>query len=89
MAEVPIEQCPECQKDLCGVVEVSSGIIGGINFVVMKETPDRNWIECDACAKIICKACCTFPDSGYCDKCFFLYKIETSLSQTQNGFSRT
>jgi len=73
------EVCPGCRRQLEGVVVVSSAMVGGINFVVMEETPDRNWIECDACGKVICKNCCVFPDSGYCDRCYFTYKIEPNL----------
>lgn len=79
MLNLPIEACPKCQSELQGAIEVSSAIVGGINFVVMEETPDRNWIECDACGKVICKKCCVFPDSGYCDRCFFICKIEPYL----------
>ena len=69
------EVCPKCQRRLEGAIEVSSGIVGGVNFVVMQETPDRNWIDCDGCGKVLCKKCCTMPDSGYCDRCFYDYKI--------------
>lgn len=86
LPDLPVNQsvkkagfCPNCKKELLGAIEVSSAVVGGINFVVMEETSDRNWIECDACAKTICKACCVFPDSGYCDRCYFTYKIEPHL----------
>lgn len=70
------EVCPECGRQLVGAIETSSAVVGGIQFVVMDETPDRNWITCDACNQTICKACCIMPDSGYCNGCFIEYKIE-------------
>ncbi len=75
MSNQVIEDCPQCSKKLIGVIEVSSAIVGGIKLVVMKETPDRNWILCDSCNQTICKSCCVVPDSGYCDKCFSKLKI--------------
>ncbi|MGI8467430.1 MAG: hypothetical protein ACR2N3_03160 [Pyrinomonadaceae bacterium] len=74
------EVCPECERALEGAIEVSSAEIGGLNIVVMRETTDRNWIECDGCGKMICKNCCLFPGGGYCNSCFFKYEIEPHLS---------
>ncbi len=76
MGNDALEHCPECNRLLLGAVETSSAVVGGMQFVVIEETLDRNWITCDACNLTICKACCVKPDSGYCDKCFFKYKIE-------------
>ncbi len=73
------ETCSGCKQELVGALEVSEAQVGGINFVVIGETPDRNWIACDGCNKTICKSCCVKPDSGYCDSCFIKYKIEPYL----------
>ena len=70
------DHCPKCGRVLTGAIETSSAVVCGIQFVVMEETPDRNWITCDACNKTLCKKCCIMPDSGYCDYCFFEYKIQ-------------
>lgn len=85
------EVCPECKRELKGAIEVSSISLGGLNVVVMHETPDRNWIECDSCGKTLCKSCCIFPSSGYCNRCFFKLKIEPYLpvlsgQQGDSGF---
>ncbi len=71
-----LERCPKCSRELLGAIETSSAEVSGIQFVVIRETTDRNWIACDACNQTICKACCVMPDSGYCNTCFFKYKIE-------------
>lgn len=74
-----MEACPGCRRELLGAIETSAAVVGGIQFVVMKETSDRNWIICDGCNLTVCKGCCVMPDSGYCDRCFFKYKIEPHL----------
>lgn len=76
MANSTLENCPKCSRIFTGAIETSSATVGGIQFVVMRETSDRNWIACDGCNQIVCKHCCIMPDSGYCDGCFFKYKIE-------------
>lgn len=75
MAHLEDEACPKCRKQLTGAIETAAAVVGGIQFVVMRETPDRNWIICDGCNKTVCKSCCIIPASGYCDKCFFEHKI--------------
>lgn len=74
-----LENCPKCNKQLVGVIEVSSSLVGGVSVVVMEETRDRNWIVCDFCNQTVCKSCCVMPDSGYCDACFFELKIASNL----------
>lgn len=74
------ESCPNCETELIGEVKVRSAQVGVFNFVVMEETSDRNWIQCDVCNKVICKDCCKSPDSGYCDGCFYRLKIAPALS---------
>ena len=75
MAFLDVENCPKCSKELTGAIETSAAVVGGIQMVVMRETPDRNWIICDGCNQTVCKSCCVMPDSGYCDRCFLEYKI--------------
>lgn len=69
------QYCPKCNREFTGAIETASAVLAGITLVVMQETPDRNWIICDGCAQTICKQCCVMPDSGYCDSCFYEYKI--------------
>lgn len=75
----PPEYCTGCRRQLTGAVEVSAGVVDGIETVTMQETPDRNWIQCDYCNRTVCKNCCTIPDSGYCDACYFEFKIKPHL----------
>ncbi len=79
MANPEMDNCPVCNCLLTGAIETSSAEVGGIQFVVMEETSDRNWIICDFCNEVVCKNCCVKPDSGYCDRCFFRFKIEPYL----------
>ena len=80
MAHKGQKHCPKCERKLIGEVKVSSAQVGSFNFVVVEETSDRNWIECDACSKLLCKNCCALPDSGYCDWCFYKMKIAPALA---------
>jgi hypothetical protein len=61
--------CPKCRKELIGVIEIVKTETEGIPTIMMKETPDRNWIQGDVCNLVVCKACCRNPKSGYCNRC--------------------
>lgn len=80
MTNLQDETCPKCNKQLTGAIETVSATVGGIQFVVMHETGDRNWIICDRCNTTVCKSCCVVPEAGYCNRCFFDYKIAPFLS---------
>lgn len=66
--------CPECRRVLIGAIEVREIEVFDIPTIGLEETPDRNWIQCDACGLVICKACCLNPKSGFCDKCLALQR---------------
>jgi hypothetical protein len=61
--------CPKCSKPLEGAVEVIRFTHRGLPLLLLRETPDRNWIRCKGCGKNRCKQCCRYPDSGYCNRC--------------------
>ena len=61
--------CPECKRVLIGAVEIVKTESFGIPTIRFEETPDRNWIQCDACSLIVCKKCCLNPKSGFCNRC--------------------
>ena len=63
------EICPQCRKLLVGAVEVIETTTGGIPTILLRETADRNWIECDSCGLIVCKSCCRNAASGLCNAC--------------------
>lgn len=71
------EHCPKCHRELVGDIELESAILGDINFMVFRETPDRNWIQCDSCSQTLCKSCCVMPDTGYCNRCYYKINIES------------
>lgn len=64
MAFLEIENCPKCKRQLTGAIETSASVVGGIQFVVTEETPDRNWIICDSCNQTVCKSCCVMPTTS-------------------------
>ena len=61
--------CPQCRKPLVGAVEVIETTTEGIPTILLEETSDRNWIQCDSCSLIICKSCCRDAASGLCNDC--------------------
>lgn len=61
--------CPNRRKVFTGVIEIVNTETDGIPTILMRETPDRNWIQCDVCNLVVCKACCQNPKSGYCNCC--------------------
>jgi len=61
--------CERCGREIHGQLGVVDGAIGGVAVVIIRETSPRNWICCDACAVMLCHACCQRPESGYCDAC--------------------
>jgi hypothetical protein len=61
--------CLKCRKPLVGAIEVIETTTEGIPTILLQETSDRNWIQCDACNLIICKACCLNAASGFCNDC--------------------
>lgn len=76
-----ISLCPQCGKILTGVLEIIKTTTLGVPSILFRETFDRNWIECDGCNLIICKACCQKPAIGFCNDCY--RKLQTEgLSKT-------
>lgn len=69
MANEDMGNCPKCRKLFVGAVEFLTTTIGGIPTVMVLETPDRNWIQCDLCSLVICKGCCKDAGSGFCNDC--------------------
>ncbi len=62
-------KCPDCLNPLEGAIIVATGEENGLSGIFLNETEDRNWIQCDKCNRIVCKACCLNPASGYCNRC--------------------
>jgi hypothetical protein len=61
--------CPNCRRELVGVIEVTETETEGVRAVLLQESSDRNWIECDSCSLVVCKACCKDSESGLCNGC--------------------
>lgn len=72
--------CELCGRDLVGLLEVSeSELLDGTPVVRVDSTPDRNWIVCDSCNRLLCHGCCKYPESGYCDRCIEKYNLYNYL----------
>ncbi len=69
MSDEDMGNCPKCRKPFVGAVEVMTTEIEGIATIVLEETTDRNWIQCDTCSLVICKGCCKDAGSGFCNDC--------------------
>ena len=73
--------CPRCGAQLRGHLGVFDAEVCGVPVVIIRETSPRNWIACDACGHTLCHACCSHPESGYCDVCIAAYGIPVSQRQ--------
>jgi len=72
--------CPKCGKALTGAIEITQRETFGIPTIHFGETTDRNWIQCDGCNTVVCKACCQEPKTGFCNRC--LSRLKESESKT-------
>lgn len=76
--------CERCGKEVKGDLLVRSGETPSGEFVIaMISTPDRDWICCDGCNVLLCRDCCQYPESGYCDSCIERYNLYDYL--VENG----
>lgn len=73
--------CPDCGKVLIGAIEVVETKMFGIPTIAFEETSDRNWIQCDACNRVVCKACCRKPKTGFCNACLAALDKDESKSK--------
>jgi len=75
--------CATCRKPLEGAVEVVKTTFRGIALILLKETPDRNWIGCNGCGSVVCKSCCRHPLTGYCNRCLeYILEISVKIPRT-------
>jgi hypothetical protein len=71
--------CEVCLREVRGGFEVHERTLkDGTPMVVIDGTPDRNFIVCDLCNKLVCFGCGGSPDTGYCFEC--QQRIETRQS---------
>ena len=62
-------ECQNCFREVSGKGEVVVTEVNGAYGIAVVPCPGRDWICCDGCHRIICKACCWHPESDYCDDC--------------------
>lgn len=72
-------ECEVCFREVCEEVEVDQTTATCVVLVRVMAPPDRDWILCDACNKLVCNSCCRHPESGYCDSCYDRYGLELTL----------
>ncbi len=83
------QRCEKCKKKLVGDIELAGMGCGSHRVVLLfRETPDRNWIQCDGCNRLLCKNCCEKPKSGYCNSCFIKVHIPERTEVFAKGGKR-
>ena len=75
-------RCTRCGRNVIGTITVSEERVGPFTAVVLKSSPDRDWLCCDSCAVVLCHGCCRYPESGYCDACIAEYSLYDHLVET-------
>lgn len=74
--------CEICGREVHGDIQVVEGRLpNGARMVRMISTPDRDWIACDSCNKLVCHHCCEHPKTGYCDSCIDKYNLLAELKR--------
>jgi hypothetical protein len=69
-------KCELCGRKVRGDLEVSDGQLpDGTGIVLITSTPDRDWIMCDSCGRLVCHDCCEHPKTGFCDGCIAKYDL--------------
>lgn len=82
-----MQGCELCgREDLIGDLDVVSEEIEGLGLVIaVVEPAKRNWICCDSCNAIICHRCCSYPKSGYCDRCIARYRLDDFVKEMEGS----
>lgn len=62
--------CEICGRPLRGEITVLKGRHPNGNLIArLIADPDRDWIECEGCSKVVCHDCCEHSKTGFCDAC--------------------
>ena len=75
-------ECQRCYREVTGAqAETGWPLSRDVGAAPVESTsPDRDWIECQACSKIICFQCCRQPQSGFCDDCIAGLNLTAELT---------
>jgi hypothetical protein len=77
--------CEVCGRALRGGIAVLEGQHpNGKQIVHIVADPDRNWIECEGCSRVICHNCSQHPKTGLCDGCLEQSKAFEELQFVEN-----
>jgi hypothetical protein len=77
--------CEICGRKVRGEVAALKGQHPtGKRIVRIIADPDRDWIECEGCGKIVCLDCCEHPKTGLCDRCLEQGQLFEELQFAEN-----
>lgn len=77
--------CEICGRVLRGEIAVLEGQHpSGKGIIRIITDPDRDWLECDGCSRVICHNCCEHPKTGRCDGCLEQSKDFEELQFVEN-----
>ena len=77
--------CEICGREVCGTIDITEEeLAAGAWAIFLRATPDRDWIACDSCNKVVCHDCCEHPRTGYCDTCIDKYNLLSELEFVEN-----
>ena len=78
-------ECQSCYREVAGY-EITIEYPATLNLTAsfVESTPDRDWIDCQACGRVVCFHCCRHPASSFCDECIAKYDLTAEL--TELGF---
>lgn len=73
----------DCQRCYCEVAgyEITIEYPATLNITArfIESTPDRDWMDCQACVRVVCFHGCRHPASGFCDGCIVTYDLTAEL----------
>ena len=73
-------ECQRCYNEVRGgVVECEINVTLDTTAPHQEPATDCNWIECQACSKVICFNCCRYPATNFCDDCITRLNLRSEL----------
>jgi hypothetical protein len=77
--------CEICGHTLRGKIEVLEGTHpSGKSIARIIADPDRDWIECEGCSRVVCHNCAEHARTGLCDSCLEHSQLFDELRFVEN-----
>src|SRR5262245_30895541 len=74
--------CQRCYREVSGCeITIVFPLTLEITSQHVESSPDRDWIECEACGQIVCFHCCRHPASNFCDACIEKFNLTAELTE--------